>query len=308
MTGELDDLDLCLLAWREAPAMLERFHASVAVAVGPGWRGTAILAENAPPAATRQAAERLVAASYPSARRVALRLGSNLGYARAMDLALDAGTGRYAALLNSDGRPEPDMLRRLVAALEEHPGAMWAAPAVHGPGEENQPPGPPYPERRVAGTALVVRREEFLALGGFDPLYYFYSEDYDASDRVRAAGRTLLRVPEAVFHHGKGGRSRQGRLAREALYALTDQTLVLHRDPSVASAVRRLAVGRPRALRSHLGSPRDLAAVAGISAASLALPLSAVAAAARRRRPWDGMRLEAWLARHRGRVERVELG
>ncbi len=304
--GPLDELDVAYLVWREAPAMLATQRAAVAAALGPGWRGTALQVENASPPTTTRAARALLAEHHPHARRIVLRMPGNMGYARAMDLGLAELTGRYVALLNSDGRPEPDALRVLVAALEAEPGALWAAPAVHGPGEACEPPGPPFAQERLAGTALVIRREPFLRLGGFDPLYWFYSEDYDASDRVRAAGHRLLRVPEAVFHHGKGGRSRRGAFVRELLYAATDQTLVLHRDPSRHSAAGRLARGRPRALADH-ARDRDLAGFAGIALATAGLPLSVAAAERRRRRPWDGAQLDAWLARHRPRVQRLDL-
>jgi GT2 family glycosyltransferase len=142
----LDRLDLAFLAWREAPRMLAGLHAATAAALPADWRGTALLVENAAPPATSRAARELVAASYPAARRAVLRLPRNMGYARAMDLALAGLDGTYVALVNSDGRPAPGMFARLVAALDAEPQALWAAPAVHGPGEDNQPPGPPHEE------------------------------------------------------------------------------------------------------------------------------------------------------------------
>jgi GT2 family glycosyltransferase len=303
----LDRLDVAFLAWREAPRMLARLHEATAAALPGEWRGTALVVENAAPPSTSAAARELVASSYPSARRVALRLPRNMGYARAMDLALGELDGTYVALVNSDGRPAPGMFDRLVGALDAAPHALWAAPAVHGPGEDCQPPGPPYPEERLAGTALVIRREPFLELGAFDPLYWFYSEDYDASARVREAGHELLRVPDAVFHHGKGGRSRRGILVREFWYAATDQTLVQHRAPRRRDAIRRMVPHRARSLADHVRE-RDLPGTAGIAAATVVWPASALLAERRRRRPWDGPQLEAWLARHRPRAQRIELG
>jgi GT2 family glycosyltransferase len=224
-----------------------------------------------------------------------------------MNLAIAECTGRYVALLNSDGRPEPGMLRTLAASLDAEPGAIWAAPAVHGPGERSEPPGPPFDEDALAGTALLIRREAFVELGGFDPLYWFYNEDYDASRRARAAGHRLLRVPDAVFHHGKGGRSRRGQLIREWWYAVTDQTLVHHHDPSRARAVRRVAAGRTRSLREH-GRARSWPALAALSAATVAWPASAALAERRRRAPWGAERLQAWLARERPELERHVVG
>ncbi len=302
----LDDVDVCFLAWREAPRMLERHHAAVAAATGPQWRGSAVLAENAAPRGTSVAARAALVRHYPHARRVVLRSPRNLGYGRAMNLALAECTGRYAALLNSDGRPEPGMLATLAEALDADPGALWAAPAVHGPGERCEPPGPPFAEDEIAGTALLIRRAEFLALGGFDPVYWFYNEDYDASRRVRAAGHRLLRVPDAVFHHGKGGRSRRGQLIREFWYAATDQTLVAHYEPTRRSAARRLARGRRRSFAEH-GRAGSWPALVALTAATAAWPVTTALAERRRRRPWDGAALDAWLGRHRPSVERIVL-
>jgi GT2 family glycosyltransferase len=263
----------------------------------PGWAGRVVLVENAAPPATSRAARERIAATYPAADRIVLRSERNLGFGRAMDLALAACRGRYALLMNSDGRPEPDMLAGLHAALEADPDATWAAPAVHGPGEPDHPPGPVHEEDELPGMALLIRRAAFLALGGFDPLFYFYSEDFDASRRIRAAGQTLIRVPSVRFHHGKGGRSRRGAALREGLYALSDQALVHRHAPSTAEAARRVARGRVRSLAEH-AREGDWPGLAGIALATLAWPVSAALAARRRRRPWDAAQLQAWLARH----------
>ncbi len=221
---DLDDVDVVLLVHREPPELLARHHAALAAATGPGWRGRALLVENDPAARTSAAARAQLRVHQPDADRRVLHAPRNLGFARAMDLALDACRGRYVALVNSDGEPEPGMLHRLAEVLDAEPDAVWAAPAVDGPGEDDHPPGPPFPADELPGTALLVRREAFLAAGGFDPLYFFYNEDRDASRRLRAAGHVLLRVPDTRFRHGKDG-PRAG-LLREWHYARTVQVLL----------------------------------------------------------------------------------
>ncbi len=300
----LDDVDVVFLVWREAPALLARHHAAVAAALGPEWAGRAVLVENAPPEATSEAARTQLRDRYPRAERVVLRSRRNLGFARAMDLAVDACRGRYVALVNSDGRPGPGMVARLAAELDARPRAVWAAPAVHGTGEREHPPGPPHLEDDLAGTALLVRREAFLAAGGFDPLYFFYHEDHDASIRLRAAGHELLRVPEARFDHDRGGRTAAGVLWRELHYARAGQVLLLHHADHPLRALAGLPGRRARAVAGHAragGWP----AAAGIALATLDLPRGVLAAAGRRRRPWDGARLAAWLPRAREGVEVV---
>jgi GT2 family glycosyltransferase len=194
------------------------------------------------------------------------------------------------------------VLRRLAGVLDAEPRAVWAAPAVEGPGEDDDPPGPPYEAAELGGTALLVRRAEFLAAGGFDPLYFFYNEDREASRRLRAAGHLLLRVPDSRFGHGKDGRSARGVFLREWHYGRTVQVLLAqHADRPVREAAAFLA-RRPRAVVRHLRDG-DLPGAAGIALATLELPRGLLMAAVRRRRPWDGARLAAWLEEHRADVE-----
>lgn len=57
-------------------------------------------------------------------------------------------------------------------ALEGRPDAVWAAPAIHGPGEAGVA-GTVEEVDELPGTALVLRRQAFLDIGGFDPLFFF---------------------------------------------------------------------------------------------------------------------------------------
>ena len=58
----------------------------------------------------------------------------------------------------------------------------------------------------VAGSMMMVRREIFRSLGGFDERYFMYMEDTDLSRRMIDAGYVNLFVPSAgaVHHWGKG--------------------------------------------------------------------------------------------------------
>ena len=56
--------------------------------------------------------------------------------------------------------------------------------------------------RFLASNNLVLRREDFAAVGGFDGRRFpGASEDRDFCDRWRAAGGRLVYVPEAVVRH-----------------------------------------------------------------------------------------------------------
>ncbi len=302
----LDDVDVVFLVWREAPELLAQHHEAVSAATGPDWRGRALLVENGAQPATSSAAREAVRRCYPHADRRVLRSPRNLGFAAAMDLAVDACSGRYVALLNSDGRPAPDMLRVLATALDEEPDAVWAAPAVHGPGEEDHPSGEPYDDEELGGTALLLRRAAFLGAGGFDPAYWFYNEDREASRRLRRLGRRLLRVPATRFDHGKEGRSPAGSLRREHLYGRTSQVLALQHADRVLLRLPLVLARGARSVGAHLRAGDGWSA-AGTALAMAELPRGLVLALARRRRPWDGERLAEWLLRARRDVECVPM-
>ena len=68
------------------------------------------------------------------------------------------------------------------------------------------------PEERTAGwlsgSCLLMRREAFDSVDGFDPRYFMYFEDVDLGDRLGRAGWLNVYVPEAEVVH-IGGHSTQ---------------------------------------------------------------------------------------------------
>jgi GT2 family glycosyltransferase len=82
----------------------------------------------------------------------------------------------------------------------------------------------PSPVEAISGACVMIKRDLFEGLKGFDERYFMYSEDIDLSFRVNQAGFKCYYVPMAsVVHHG-GGSSRQARSAfsnvmiRESVY------------------------------------------------------------------------------------------
>jgi GT2 family glycosyltransferase len=59
----------------------------------------------------------------------------------------------------------------------------------------------PGPLEYATGCALLVRRQVFEKIGGFDEDYESYMEDYDFCYRSRQAGFSLGYHPRAVVYH-----------------------------------------------------------------------------------------------------------
>jgi GT2 family glycosyltransferase len=142
---------------------------------------------------------------------------TNIGYGRAHNRNLARCRGKLVLLLNPDLSFGADLFARLSANLEEHREHALVGPRIlEGPEKKPFPPRGFYPgEGMVAlepelrrnkiawlsGCCLMIRREVFEELGGFDPDYFLYQEDADLCLRARMAGHRIGYAPDAVVHH-----------------------------------------------------------------------------------------------------------
>jgi N-acetylglucosaminyl-diphospho-decaprenol L-rhamnosyltransferase len=178
----------------------------------------------------------------------------NDGFARAANAGVAASTGRWILLLNPDAWPEQSRaVDQLVRFAEEEPRLGAAGPQLLGADGYPQrsvirpPRGAfslavwaafPRAVSRLYGvwrgrartapregeflqaSALLVRREAFEEIGGFDESFFMYGEDADLSARLREAGWRVAVCHEARFVHVGGGStsgSDGGRMAIELL-------------------------------------------------------------------------------------------
>jgi GT2 family glycosyltransferase/glycosyltransferase involved in cell wall biosynthesis len=174
----------------------------------------------------------LLAGSYPWVR--VLPQSTNLGFSPAVNLAAAQGTGEVLALVNNDMRVEPHWLRELVAGYDATEGFVCVAGTIlswdgteldfgdaslnfHGFG--NQPGhGRPIEQATIhngrilpfaCGGSMLVQRELFVSLGGFDPEFFAYFEDVDFGWRLQVCGyRTRLAAGARSYHRHHGTSSR----------------------------------------------------------------------------------------------------
>jgi GT2 family glycosyltransferase len=230
---------------------------------------------------------------YPGVSEV-VELDRNRGGAARTVGAARAAT-QYVAFSDDDSWWAGDALRLAAGALDRHPrlGLVAARTLV---GREQRPDpvneamaGSPLPEKssvdgeRLPGRpvlgclacAAVVRREAFLAVGGFRELFLIGGEETLLCYDLAAAGWAVRYLPEVVAHHHPSTNRPPGRY-RQAAQRRNQVLLGWMRRPLAVAAA-----GSWRLLREAARDPVARTALAG-----LLRRLPAALADRRRLPPW----------------------
>jgi len=163
-------------------------------------------------------------------RARSLRFELNLGFCAGCNRGAEAAGGRLLAFVNFDGRVEPGWDAPLRALLD-NPSISVATglllepsgKTVEAAGLEIAPstatygrlagvpratiPPDPVDVTAASGALMMVRRDEFLALGGFYEPFFMYGEEADYC--LRVPGRVVLTPGSAIRHeygHAAGPR------------------------------------------------------------------------------------------------------
>lgn len=159
-----------------------------------------------------------------------IELPENAGFARAVNLGIQASDSEFVALLNNDIELEPDWLAVLIDALDSHAevGAVtgkmlnyYHRDIIDAAGDElslnGNAGGRGHGERDgefydtqchvfgVCAGAAVYRRAVFSDVGLFDQDFFAWYEDVDLDLRMQLRGHKCLYVPAARCYHKRGG-------------------------------------------------------------------------------------------------------
>lgn len=165
-----------------------------------------------------------VLASFGAALRV-VRLEENGGFAAACNRGAAAARGESLVFLNNDTEPRPGWLGELLAFADANPAAAVVGARLLYPdetvqhagvvfGQDGYPhslyagfpaehPAAAKPRRlqAVTGACMLVRREAFERIGGFDEGYFNSMEDVDLCLRIGEAGGEVHYCPQAMLVH-----------------------------------------------------------------------------------------------------------
>jgi hypothetical protein len=142
----------------------------------------------------------------------------NLGFGRGNNLGFAASSGRYIYLLNPDAKlVAENSLVELCRHMDANPRCGMAGTLIRSAdGHAAGPPPVEYPGARhvrrdfsklpgriawIMGASMIVRRELYEQLGGFDPGFFLYSEETDFCLRLRELGFEIGYITEVAVNH-----------------------------------------------------------------------------------------------------------
>jgi hypothetical protein len=164
----------------------------------------------------------------------------NVGFAAANNQGLAAATGQFILLLNSDAFVARGSVGAMIEHLQGHPDVAAVGPRLLNADGTLQLSCFPFPSpwrawaenlwlarifpgtklmgdyRQwdhnsarvvdfVSGACMMIRREVYDRIGGFDERFFMYAEETDWQKRIWASGWKIAFTPTAVVTHLGGG-------------------------------------------------------------------------------------------------------
>jgi GT2 family glycosyltransferase len=185
----------------------------------------------------------MVRREFPQVTLLALK--ENVGYGRAANRAARDARGRFLLIANADVAARAGAIEQLLAAAARHHASGAFAPRLLLPSGATQHSVFPFPSVGTAlalnlglqrpltwasghsvilgagnpdvslsvpwalGACLLIRREAWVSVEGFDEELWMYAEDLDLAWRLCKAGWGTYYVPDASFDHVASAATRQ---------------------------------------------------------------------------------------------------
>ena len=182
----------------------------------------------------------LLKSKFPSIKLIENK--TNLGFGKANNIGIQVSKGKYIVMINPDAIVSEDTFIKMINFFEENSEAGLATPKILNPdgslqlGCRRSFPGPwtsfcrvtglsgLFPKSKIfarynltylpenqtfevdaiSGSFMIMKREVYEKVGGFDEQFFMYGEDLDLCYRIQKAGYKVFYVHTAQAIHYKG--------------------------------------------------------------------------------------------------------
>lgn len=160
-----------------------------------------------------------------------IEIKKNVGYAGANNIGVKKARGKYVLLMNNDTAATPSFVTPLVDAMEKDDAVGIIQPQIRSMIYPNLLDSvgsfltftgflyhfgymKPHTLKKynkdlfaysIKGACFIMRREEYITLGGFDEDFVCYVEETDLCHRVWLSGKKVMYLPKSVMYHWGGG-------------------------------------------------------------------------------------------------------
>lgn len=167
---------------------------------------------------------------------------NNRGFGKAVNIGVKQAKGEYILILNPDCVLNKETIPQLLKRLIKKPKVAIVGPQLRDfenqpylsftkqPNKVNawvvyswldtrwknnqysrdywyqgRPLNKPLKVESISGAAMMMRKKDFLDVGGFDERFFMYWEDYDLCARMMAVGKEIWFEPKAYLLHLRAG-------------------------------------------------------------------------------------------------------
>ena len=192
----------------------------------------------------------LVTKNYPSI--ILLKLNSNKGFAEPNNIGAKIANGKYLLFLNNDTIVTPNFISEMVQVIENDKKiaicqSLLLKPdeSVDSSGDFIDPLGVVYNSTKktdeireissARGASMLIRKNIFDILEGFDEKFYVSFEDVDLGWRTWMIGYKVILTPKSVVYH-VGGQTIKSKKPEIAFHGFKNQLAmkITNFEPSTA--------------------------------------------------------------------------
>ena len=203
--------------------------------------------------------------NFPQVRII--EFNENYGFAEGNNKGARMAKGEYIAFLNNDTRVDKNWLNELIKCVIKHPKMICSSVMLYYDSEEKVAhnvgkrsmfgftvpvdSGKKYSIQNLSqeytfypvGSGMLIKKDIFFSLGGFDSSYFMYSEDVSLGWKAWLFGYEVITVPSSIYwHKGRASSSNGGRSPMYIYLLWRNNMINMLKYPELQNVIKMLSL------------------------------------------------------------------